>query len=309
MADYWYEKDQPWRESRGSITRVVIEPGVTSIGVGAFAYSDYITSVSIPGTVTSIGTSAFRDTDLTSVTIPASVTSMGRWPFGGCDSLSSVTIERSGEGDLSFDSMPFRFDSVHQATLAWTGPEGYHPVYGVTPSDAGYSVSGSTLSWEGEPVVATLHTTLIPNEYTVAFDANGGEGTMGSQGFTYGTEQALSTCTFTYKGHVFVGWKDADGNEYADGESVKNLTTENGVKVTLYAQWEPEEYTVTWLNDDGSTIGTTRVKYGEKPIHDDTTKAETDQYTYTFKGWSPDIADVRNAIAHAAPVDSGAFPR
>ena len=69
---------------------------VTTIGYGAFASCEYVTSVTIPNSVTSIGERAFPDCrSLTSITIPNSVTSIGNWAFDNCGSLTSVTIGNS----------------------------------------------------------------------------------------------------------------------------------------------------------------------------------------------------------------------
>ena len=72
-------------------TTIVIEPGVTHIGAGAFRGWP-VTEVSIPQTVTSIGSEAFAYSGLTSVTVPGSVQS---WPqaFGYCQQLRTVRIE------------------------------------------------------------------------------------------------------------------------------------------------------------------------------------------------------------------------
>jgi len=65
---------------------------VTTIGYEAFK-NCYMTSVIIPGTVTSIGDNAFDSCDdLASVTIPKSVTNIGEFAFVRCYSLTSVTI-------------------------------------------------------------------------------------------------------------------------------------------------------------------------------------------------------------------------
>ena len=65
---------------------------VTSIGSDAFKYSS-LTSVTIPNSVTSIGSYAFESCySLTSVNIPNSVTSIGDGAFQGCHGLTSVTI-------------------------------------------------------------------------------------------------------------------------------------------------------------------------------------------------------------------------
>ncbi len=66
----------------------VIPEGVTSIGVGAFAGCEGLTSITIPDSVASIGKYAFSYcTGLTSITIPDSVTSIDGYAFSGCDSL------------------------------------------------------------------------------------------------------------------------------------------------------------------------------------------------------------------------------
>ena len=50
----------------------------------------------IPGTVTSIGNSAFSMCDSpTSINIPNSMTRIGSWAFEGCESLTSINIPDS----------------------------------------------------------------------------------------------------------------------------------------------------------------------------------------------------------------------
>ena len=71
-----------------------IPNSVTSIGSGAFRYCSGLTSVTIPNSVTSIGNSAFMGcSGLTSITIPNSVTSIGNNAFADCSGLTSITCE------------------------------------------------------------------------------------------------------------------------------------------------------------------------------------------------------------------------
>ena len=72
-----------------NVTYNGITYSVTSIGA-AFHDCDALTSITIPNSVTSIGSSAFEGcSSLTSVTIPNSVTSIGVYAFRECSSLTS----------------------------------------------------------------------------------------------------------------------------------------------------------------------------------------------------------------------------
>ena len=76
-----------------NLTSVTIPDSVTSIGSFAFECCTGLTSVTIPDSVTSIGDSAFSGcSNLSSVTIGNSVTSIGSYAFEGCTGLTSVTF-------------------------------------------------------------------------------------------------------------------------------------------------------------------------------------------------------------------------
>jgi hypothetical protein len=83
-------------QSCGGLTSIIIPDSVISIGSSAFQDCSSLTSVNIPDSVTSIGDYAFyRCTGLTSITIPDSVTSIGFQAFYQCTSLTSATIGNS----------------------------------------------------------------------------------------------------------------------------------------------------------------------------------------------------------------------
>ena len=78
------------------LTSVTIPDSVTSIGSSAFSGCSGLTSITIPNSVRSIDSSAFSGcTGLTSVTIPDSVRSIDSSAFYGCTGLTSVTIPDS----------------------------------------------------------------------------------------------------------------------------------------------------------------------------------------------------------------------
>ena len=114
-----------------------------------------------------------------------------------------------------------------------------------------------TLSWSnnGSAGTGTVTVTGIGNyagsatgtfpirwaRYNVHFDKNHDDatGTMSDQQFTYNTAQALTANTFSRTDYSFKGWSTTSNGAvtYTDGQSVSNLTAEDGQTVTLYAKW------------------------------------------------------------------------
>ena len=95
MYDY-VEGSSPWYDERNTISGVVVEDGVESIGAYAFYGCSSLSSVSIPEGVASIEQYAFYGcSSLLSVTIPEGVAYIGAFAFYGCSSLESVEIPSS----------------------------------------------------------------------------------------------------------------------------------------------------------------------------------------------------------------------
>jgi len=87
----------------------------------------------------------------------------------------------------------------------------------------------------------TLYAQWIMQNYTIRFEANGGEGAMADVKAMFDEPVTLTTNLFTRTGYKFTGWNTkADGNgvAYTDGASVMNVPSSDGVVSVLYAQWE-----------------------------------------------------------------------
>ena len=119
MKNYIYGNNKSPARLNLSVTSIVIEEGVTSVGDYAFENCDNLTSITIPGNVESIGERAFYNCDnltdvtlqdgvksigdaafiwcnnLTNIVLPNSITSIGDWAFKDCTSLTSIKIPSS----------------------------------------------------------------------------------------------------------------------------------------------------------------------------------------------------------------------
>ena len=162
-----------------------------------------------------------------------------------------------------------------------TQPDG-----GGTSYTDGQNVSNLT-SVEGDTV--TLYAQWRANSYTIQFDGNTADGgDTPDQGMTYDQAVDLTANGYTKAGYTFTGWNtqpDGGGTTYANGETVSNLTPEEGGTVTLYAQWRANSYTIQF---DGNTADG-----GNTPdqgmIYDQAANLTANGYTktgYTFTGWN-----------------------
>ena len=124
------------------------------------------------------------------------------------------------------------------------------------------------------------------DKYTVTWESEGEK--LGDEQVAYNqtpkktfTPKKKSTSEFDYE---FVGWKVENGSD----ELVDPNTTPVTENVTYVAVFEPvtRQYTVTWKSEN-NVLGTQEVNYNEKPTNTyEPTKAEDDQFSYTFKGWN-----------------------
>ena len=93
------------------ITSLTINAPVTELAGSEFQGCTSLASVTLPGTLKTIGSYAFYGSGLTSITIPASVDSIGRGIFTHCDALKTLKIEDK--------DIPLRFGNDY-----WNGTSG-----------------------------------------------------------------------------------------------------------------------------------------------------------------------------------------
>ena len=105
---FGYGASIPWADYSGRIESVIIEPGVTSVGYGAFSDCRVLRQVSIADTVTLIDQSSFHNcVQLLELTIPESVRTIDYGAFSGCISLEQVAFSGDAPaiGDYAFSDV------------------------------------------------------------------------------------------------------------------------------------------------------------------------------------------------------------
>ena len=115
------------------------------------------------------------------------------------------------------------------------------------------------------------------NQYTITFDTNGGS-EIAPITQDYGTA-ITAPADPTRKGYTFKGW---------DKEIPKTMPAEN---ITVKAQWEINQYTITFDTNGGSEIAPITQNYGTKI----TAPADPTRKGYTFKGWDKEIPETMPA--------------
>ena len=90
----------------------------------------------------------------------------------------------------------------------------------------------------------TVHAVYRQKQYNVTFEQNGSNviGNMPNQHFNGGETKPLTGNTYARPGYVFSGWGRtpvAATPDFADGQTVSNLTGTDGDTVHLYAIWTP----------------------------------------------------------------------
>ena len=108
-----------------SLTSIVIPGSVTSIGNCAFLSCESLASVIIPDGVTSIGFCVFeRCSSLASITIPASVTSISDRAFAGCNNLIAFNVSENNKNYSSSDDGKILYNKDKTELIAYPSAMG-----------------------------------------------------------------------------------------------------------------------------------------------------------------------------------------
>ena len=122
-----------WIRSK-AVVRLVVKPGVTSIGEKNFYGCTALKEVSLPEGLTRIEDAAFiMNSSLTGIDIPASVTYIGDSAFSLCDSMTRLTVASGNTHYSAKDNVLFNKDGT-ELILCANGRSGRYEVPGTVTS-------------------------------------------------------------------------------------------------------------------------------------------------------------------------------
>ena len=241
MTSYNSYSSAPWYSSRSSITSVVIEDGVATIGSYAFIYCNNLSSIIIPASVTSIGTNAFSGCyALTDIYYSGSYIDFMN--VSGSDTLLGFTVhftdtEAIGWGTCG-DNVTWTLDNLGTLTISGTDEM------------TDYSVEGSPFYAENDitSVVIESGVTSIGSYAFSGCDAltsvtiPAGVASIGNSAF-----ESCTALTDIYYGGSYTDFMNVSGSDALLGLTVHFTDTEA-------VRWGTCGENVTWALDSSGVL-------------------------------------------------------
>ncbi|MBQ2167796.1 MAG: leucine-rich repeat domain-containing protein [Prevotella sp.] len=217
-----------------SITSFVIPNGTSSIR--SFCFSDCLslTSVTIPNTVTTIGSNSFTKTGLTSVTIPESVTFIGKLAFFLSNSLTSITC--LSETPPALGNYNNAFDNTNDC-----------PIYVPRNSVLTYKTAWSTYA-------SRIQAIPQPQQQKLVRITDPADATSGYYLAAYSNAYALDASqvkTTTRSGGLNGNPNTVDLSEQYDSHADEFLATEDVMTHAFY--FDAENGKMSWTDPDTDT--------------------------------------------------------
>ena len=244
--------------------------------------------------------------DITSSTVTSLIPSGYEFVPGSpwSQAFNNITDDLEVQANLQLITYNINYEnldpSASQSAASTPSPSTFNvsdlPVALNNPSVTGYTFIGWYTQSTGGTLVTqvavagdiTLYARWTKNEQIITFDANYSGGTNATQSALSDTNTPLDSINvlgISRPGYTFSGWTfDANGTSPGTpiGDQGSVLVTTTGL--TLYAQWEADDRTITFDTNGGDTNNTTQSTKSDTSV---TLAAFTGTYAgYTFLGWS-----------------------
>ena len=312
---------------------LILPNTVTALGDNVFYNCKNLAYIQLSNSLSTIGNAAFDYCNsLPAIFIPKSVSSIGQGAFKQCTSLSVVGFEDGknplllgrnsvNKGlfyDCPLDSVYIGRELSYQKTEAY----GYSPFYrsstlrSVVISDIPTKIE--TNEFYG---CTNLYYVLIGNgaqsigDYAFSGCSSIDYFRFGSQVKTIGAE-AFSDCVAMTRLYTYCQQPPTCGASaledidkwsctlYIPDGTLAAYIAADQWKDFFFVEENSEKFTITWKNEDGSIIDQTEVSYGQMPTHEVPVKPSTEQYTYTFAGWTPEVVAATSDATYTATYTS-----
>ena len=127
---------------------------------------------------------------------------------------------------------------------------------------------GETIKMPNHKLV--LYAVWKPDSYKIILDENGAKTTGDRQTIhaSYDEKFNLPSCRAEMAGYEFAGWNtepDGTGISYSCDEKVQNLCSTGENSMTLYAQWKPLSFDITYDANTGSGMGSVKGQVRNTP--------------------------------------------
>ncbi len=230
---------------------------------------------------------------------------------------NDVIVNTGGHGYLRVNE-PIKAKTIAQA--GFTRPGYDFTGWNTDPNGGGLDVTedvdiaGDLRNPEKNTNANTLYAQWEAQKFTVTWKSQDGktayetdENVVAESKPSYDKSEPTKDADAQYT-YTFAGWATSPNAE--SGKAVTELpaVTDNAIYYAAFTK-TTNKYTVTFVDEDGTTIlkDETAYDYGTKAADivkpADPTKPEDANYTYSFAGWTPTIADVTGDATYKATYD------
>jgi beta-lactamase superfamily II metal-dependent hydrolase len=190
MYNYEDSNDVPWCDSRDTITTVIVENGVTSVGYYALAYCEELVDVCLAESVEILETYAFRQSiKLREISLPEGMNIIGAKAFYDCTSLESVIFPST----LTNIDMRAFGACYGLEELSYRGTSHQWELIDISINENGNLVKEKIIFLQDIPIAAEAFTDVaIENWYNAAVQYMYERGLMEGEDNIFGCETLLS---------------------------------------------------------------------------------------------------------------------
>jgi uncharacterized repeat protein (TIGR02543 family) len=206
------------------------------------------------------------------------------------DGLSITYVDELNGTSLVFDDMTFglELDIPDDPTKEGYTFIGWFTEDGKTPEEIA-TMPATSLVFKAKYEINKYTVTFIDWDNNVLQKSEVDYGVMPVYNGETPTREGTVSYTYTFK-----GWEPA-----------LTIVTSDQTYKAQYTE-TINQFTVSFLNWDGSVLQSSQVNYGEKPEYTGETpkRKATAEYTYTFTGWDKELKAVTKAASYTAQYDS-----